>query len=393
VAASPRLTLAAARTQLNQPVTAMESPYLLRLVAEADSLGESTDGLIAKSRVALYLSRTGRWDDANHVREFVRARSGSVASPRVFSWLWVSEAVGEYFRTKSTKHREKLVRALQISKAAKVEETERLAAAWLAHFAFVDCKYSEVAQFVRQVRIQDSGAPDAVVRGLIVLADASLFSRKPELSSLAYTKALAAARQMGDRASLLAVIENRAMLGLDRLWLQNFFGTAQASGVDQLRSQLAGAVAFERVTRSEVLVFQAPIWESRALTLQGKFTEALRCIADAFKIDSPDVGTIADTRRIFAAWLAMKCGDTVAMNKYSISSLDCDLGALDSDDRAVCYRQLSDIEGCSGNTDRAEYLLRMSGESYQVHVESTESLVALSAADLVLAVDHFSPPG
>jgi hypothetical protein len=254
----------------------------------------------------------------------------------------------------------------------------------------VDCKYGEVANFLEQVKFQLPGAPDAILRGLIVFADASIYAGKSDLAEVLYSKAQAIARSLGDRASLLAAVENRAMLGLDRLWLEYFTGQMEATNVERLRGQLSGAVAFEKVTHSEVLVIQAPIWEARALALQDKFADALACIVEHLDSVPSIPGTIADTKRILATWLAVKCNDRELLRQYDRASVEVGIDSLDYDDQAVCYRQLSDIEMHVGRSDRAAYLLEMSGQSYRKHVDAIKLLDPISSVELVSAIRNLA---
>ena len=357
----------------------LQAPLLKSLDARIRTCSTLQEWAILRAQQGLYLARTSRIDEAAGIPNEIRAQFRGREEPEVYLWIWLLEAVENFYRTASTGQCHLLHRVYAMSKSMGWTAMAQYSAAWLANSAFQDDDYSQMNRFLSVTGMHDAEYSEAGCRACMVAAVAMQSAGRTDSAGKWFGLAREIARRIGDRASVIASIQNRAIMRLDRLWVRQAIPSIPMDNIVHIKNELLGALEYERVTGSDAFVVQGDVARVRLLILQERYDAAAQHI-DSLPIQCGEsVLSVARSLVVVREWLRVRMDDLYVPSFDAISLAEASIESLDVDDAAVSWLFLSEVARRIGDV-KAEnlYVLKMveSGSHHQNRLLRLEAAVA-----------------
>lgn len=242
------------------------------------ALAKSRDPFLSaelQARKAAYLARFEEFDEAKRLVAEVRAVFNDGRSGRVTCLLQTAEALILYYESFSEQALDKLSRALLLSQAMREADIMATAAVWKAYLEFELSKFESMARSL--IIARDAAEPsDHQVQcrlQMVLMHCAILLGNKQQAQAL-FHKAHHHAVAAGDRASIEALLFNRAVLGFARQRVEWCFGREDASELKFLKGELNSAKNMQQLIGIIRMQVQGDLDLARLLTVQGEFQQA-----------------------------------------------------------------------------------------------------------------------
>jgi hypothetical protein len=311
------------------------------------------------AEIGIYLARTGDCISATNVALEIREKFGRGEDAEVYVWLALLEGLIGFYTSATGDEKNSITRAFSVATAIGRVDLQQYAAAWLAHHNFNAGKYSAMNEWLRRSGTSGAASVSAKIRACITLADAWQHYGDDQVAARWYSIARSSAAEIGDRASIMASVENRAVMRLDRLWLRSVAERVELSEVLSVENELLGGLGYERFTRSESLVFQTPVWLFRLAQLKGNLEEAMEILTNSWsRLDGFQTSPLR-SYAIEAAWVYCSVGMTDESRLWYARATTMGVSGFDTDDAAVYWRKLSMLDtrlGDGSNSIRYESL-------------------------------------
>ena len=331
-----------------------EAPLLINLKKRMEGATSLKEWAIARVQWALYLARTSRIDEAARVPADIRQKFRGIEDPEVFVWLWILDGVLVYYRAALTEGRTYISRALALSKRLGREDLFQYASAWMSHLYYIDGDYRNSVKWLINSRLDSAVIPEAACRASLIAALSWQICGDNSSASKWFARAREIARTLGDRASIMASLENRAMARLDRIWIETCDHAPASDTLDQVETELRSSLSYERVTGTDSLVDQGPIARLRIFVLRRDFPRALAALEEL----SADAGSsnlsMVRATPIVELWIRVEMGLVDRVDVATLKKLQADIAGVDDDDAAVCLRYLCQLATRFGYSDVAE---------------------------------------
>jgi hypothetical protein len=288
--------------------------------------------------------------------------------------LTLLEGIISFYSSASTREKNRILRAHAVAKAADRTDLQQYAAAWLAHQDFNSGNFRAMAAWLRESGLSEAINPSARIRSCLTVADAWQCVGDDQAAAFWYSVVRKTAAEIGDRASIMASIENRAAMKLDRLWLKSLDQDIEMESVLMVETELLGGLGYEKFTRSEALLYQAPIWRSRLELLKGNSVQALEFLMHSLVNSAVVNASLTWTHESDVAWIYHKIGSTTDAKFRFELALNTHVDQLDHDDAAVYWRRMSILDSHLFDGFRSEEFLRKSHESFHAFEDEQEIL-------------------
>lgn len=357
----------------------MTSRLLSALDARISKARDPIENACLRAERATLLAREGQLDAARADLSSLRTRFGSRPHAIVSAWVSLAEGVVEYFEDLSSSARDKLMRALALSTACQVTHVRTLSAAWLAHIDYVDQRFEQMTYHLTIVRNEDcSSFNDVHSRASLVTAQAYHWAERTDLARPWYARARRLATEVGDEATLSALMHNMA-------WLHATSARRIAVGGGQnpgnLQRILLGAEStgnFDHHVGSTSLASLVPILRAHALVLLEQHTEAL-ALFDEHLESALNEGLARSQCAVLAevAWCRMHAGDKNQAMAEALAT-EAHIGACHlPDERAAAHGRLAQLYALSGDPMSAERHRLCAEADWSAHSANQNHLVAL----------------
>jgi hypothetical protein len=321
-----------------------QAPLLRTLEQRLQTCTNARQWAFARIQQGLYLARTSCIDEAVPIPAEVRAQFVGREDAEVYCWLWMLEAVLEYFRTGTTNGFDRLQRALGVATALNIGPLKEYLAAWAAHFRAHDSKFEEMVEWLKSSRLHEAALPEAACRACMTVANAWQTVGENRAATAWYARARDFARPLGDRASIMASIANRAAIRLDEAWVGSFFD--QAHGGEELRdieAEMLSALAYERVTGSDAFVLQTTVTRVRFAAMKNDFAAALELASAGNAVTTHESQSMVRMKSILTTWLKYKALGELPSEKDFHAAAEQEIHKLDLDDAAVSWVLMSQL--------------------------------------------------
>ena len=358
----------------------MDAPLLDALRRRAASTRSEREAGCLKAEIGIYLARTGQLDEARELVNQIRQRWGQGQDPEVFGWVAVLEALIGYYTTATVHDKPRLQRAHAVAEAARRPALQHVAAAWLAHHCFNACEYQEMGTWLVASGLHRAEHPSAVIRACLTTADAFQALDDGVSAAAWYTVARQAASAAGDRASLMASIENRAALRLGVLCLQSMDAPATAESLAMVESELLGGLGYERLTRSDALRYQASLWRAKLESLKGNHALALSFVVDSRDTLSGVAHSQAQAHDADVAWLLLQVGRVAEAQERFEWARRAPADRLHPDDAALYWRRMAELDRRLFDGLLAEEFEQRSRAALNAHWRAMDNLAEALAA-------------
>lgn len=359
---------------LSEQAFLTEAPLLRELDGRLRAARTLVDWAIVRAQQGLYLARTSRLDEGLRIPGEIRARFTGQEDPEVFFWIWLAEGVLDHYRSGGSRSLGLLMRAQAVATAMRRDDLAQYAAAWIANAHFHDDDFAQTFDWLLRSGLHEAQVPEAACRASMVAAIALQTCREDARAAVWFGRVRDIARRIGDRASIMASIENRAMMRLDRLWLEWSRGAAPSYTVAEIETELLGALQYERVTGSEAFLHQGEVARIRLHVLRGELDEAWTRIGQLRDAGAGENFSTVRASQVLRWWLAVRTGADAAGVALSPDEAARLIAGLDLDDAASSWALLAQVHGALGETERQRVAQEHADRLFAEHAERIDAL-------------------
>lgn len=222
-----------------------------------------------------YMARTGGIPACLQRLHELRARYGRGDFPRVSVWLMIADGICSYFSDLSDAARDRFVRANGVSRAAHYEDLFRLSSAWLAHIDFNRSAYASMAQHLIAAKPDCVSRRDAAdCRATVVLGNASICAGAYSDAIKWHEYARRAAVELGDEATIGAIMYNKATFNCLRVQVNAALGQVEESPQEFLSLQVDSNDLYHRAAGNSSLQQLSRALRARQRMAAADFAEA-----------------------------------------------------------------------------------------------------------------------
>ena len=353
-----------------------DAPILVELRLRLQAATDPVERAALTLRQGLYLARTDRLAEAEAMPVAVRAAWEGREAARVFVWLWLLEGVVDFYRTSRTAGRARLLQAHAAAAGTGQQAEAQLAAAWLAHLAYVDGDYAAMLRWLRATNLGASLLEETAARSSLTLACALQWFGEEPLAGEWFGRAREVARRTGDRAGIMAATANRLMLRLNDDWLAFAFGEPLPHDLPSLRHELLGILGYERLSGSASLQEQNEVARLRLAVLSGDEGQALAAASDMSSAQQRRSAPSLAMAGVVRAWLLGNRDPSQAGTRLGALLQQFDAGDLDDDDAAACWALMAQLARHAGDAMQAG---RLEGLARDARTRCRQSLDPLRA--------------
>jgi hypothetical protein len=353
-----------------------DAPILVELRHRLEASDDPAERSVLQIRQALYLARTDRLKETEGLPAEVRAQWEGREDLRVFVWLWLFEGVLSLYRDSLTDGRLRLLQSREAALRGGWRAESELAAAWLAHFAYVDGDYPAMIQGLVDSGLGMAALDETISRSTLTLACALQWFGQDAKAQTWFARARDVARSTGDRAGIMAATANRLMLKLSNNWMSFAFGEPLPHAPEPLREELLGILGYEQISGSTSLLEQNEIATLRLNVIKGDYGPALALTsamdASQQRRSAPALAMAAVVR----AWLqARELDPTACAPLVSDAVQRFQSNLMDDDDAASCWALLSQAAKRAGQKREAQRLSALAEQSRARYRATMEPLL------------------
>jgi len=348
-----------------------DAPILVELRLRLEATTDPVERAALMLRQGLYLARTDRLAEAEAMPQDVRETWQGQEELRVYVWLWLLEGVLDFYRTSRTGGRVRLQQAHAAAHGSGLRAEAELAAAWLAHLAYVDGAYAEMLRWLGESGFGSARLDETAARSSLTLACALQWFGEEPLAAAWFARAREVARRTGDRAGIMAATANRLMLRLADNWLAFAFGEPLPHEEAPLRQELLGILGYERMSRSASLQEQNEIARLRLEVLRGDEGAALAAADQMSSARQRHSASSLIMAEVVRGWLLGRRDPPEAAGARLQQLLQgFAAGDLDDDDAAACWALLAQLARHAGDPAQAGRLSRLA-RAARAHCRAT----------------------
>ena len=252
------------------------SPLMKRLQAR---LGEEQDPYRRaeiSTRCAAYLARTGEFSAARQSISEVRQTFGDGRSGRVTILLMLAEALVMHYGDLSVSAKDRVARALLLSKAMRDKELIALTSAWMGYLQFEESNFELALQSISEATENASDHDHAALsRCAIVLLNAFALCGDWSESQRWFQIGREHALAEGDQASVDALLHSKAVFGIAWLRVKHCKGEVSEEALVRSRLELASARNLQRLTQIGAHEDYIELADAMLSLIEGKYELAL----------------------------------------------------------------------------------------------------------------------
>jgi hypothetical protein len=361
----------------------VNTPYISSILDQiAAEKGRSTKCCLL-AELAIYYTRTGKYSEAREIACVIRKSPTLYTDAEQYTWLCMLEGLTEFYQSASTAGSEKLLRAYSIADAIGRIDLKQHAAAWLGHHCFNAAKYPEMVRWLNKSQLAWADNTSAAIRATLTFADAVQKCDDSNNASYWYSIAREIATKIGDRASIMAAIENCAAIKLDRLWFEAIQQDVGIDKVSRIENEVLGALSYERVTRSESFIYQGLMLRARIEILKQNYTSAVELMARSRNSSMGFDASLVWSYDSELSWAHYKIGNIAEARRYLDSACAVSTEKMDHDDAAVHWHRLSVLDTAIGTGSRSIHYKNKSTVSAETY---RSSIVTLK--DALLSIEY-----
>jgi hypothetical protein len=362
----------------------VNTPYISSILDKiAAAKGRSIKSCLL-AELAIYYVRTGKYSEAREIADVIRKSPTLYTDAGLYVWLCMLEGLTEFYQSASTAGIEKLLRAHSVAEAIGRVDLRQLAAAWLGHHCFNAAKYPEMAIWLNKSGLALADNTSAAIRATLTFADAVQKCNDNNYASYLYSIAREIATKAGDRASIMAGIENCAAIKLDRLWFEAIHENVDIDKLSQVENEVLGALSYERATRSESFSYQGLMLRARIEILKQNYTSAVELMTRSRHSSLGFDASLVWSYDAELSWAHYKIGNIVEAKQYLENARAVPSTRMDHDDAAVHWHRLSILDTAIGSGSKSiEYKSNsnVSAETYRVSIATlTDALSSIECS-------------
>lgn len=230
---------------------------------------------------ACYMARIGDAAGSSSLVKNLRQDYGDGRSARVSIRLMLAEGVAAYYGGLGDDADNRILRAVELSRALRIVDLGALCAAWLAHMQFFRSNYAKSLQLVDEALMVgklDDG--DLQSRIGLVVAHSLMYAGRRDHAQLWYQYAHGHALAIGDRAAVGALMHNRSVLALAWYRAQQFIDPARptADAMSFLQLETESSEIYSRAAGVKSIMHTSQLAIAWSRMLLGDYATALELL-------------------------------------------------------------------------------------------------------------------
>lgn len=348
----------------------MRSSYLDFLNSSIASGSTGISLAYLRAERAAYLARLGETAMARNEVKVIQVENRTKADARLSVLVNIADGLCHYYDNMGDESRDRFLRAYTVARAARIHDLTSRAAAWLALVAYGSYDFDAMATYLDQSITSENTDQSSRARALLIVATTVHLANRFDLARPWYQRARYLAAEIGDGASISAIMHNMASIWSTNLRNASLGGIETA---DKSRTALLGVIStmnFDDLIGGTSLPIFTPLIQAQLLSIDGKIAEALELydvhLAN-LKIDAVpgwQKWLLADR-----AWCLLQMGYA----DRARDEFDALFGALSEDDHV---------------DDLAATLIRLSDGYRLLEIEERSGQCRMRAQDRWLAFAH-----
>lgn len=341
------------------------------------------------ARRACYLARLGKFDDARRIIGELRSGFPATSSPRVSIWTMAVEGIICTFEDLSEEGHDRIMRAQTLAAAVRDRTLIAWTSAWRAHLQSERSDFSGMARSLEAtLSACANDEHDALARASMVLANAYSSCGVVELATRWYASSRHHALEIGDQATIDALIYNKAAFTVGWLRAEACFSSLDQAAIAHTAGQIASARNYQSLIGIRAVNNFAELWQARLSLLQADYQSAISGLSEVrhkepFAVYNFDQALID----IELAYCHYKMGHLASASGLA-PHRKVDLTGLHRDEQLVAAwlrEQMAEIaeDACSIEQTRND-------------LQATRAAYRLEQSQLRTAIERFdalSPPG
>ena len=341
----------------------------LRLEAEISAAPSVLEADCKRAELAAYWVRLGRVAEVELTLQDLHHRYRAHPNVAISAWLNLVEGLVGHFGDMDPGARDKILRAHALSSAAGLLPMRALAAAWLAHFDYLEVNVESMAQYVTESF--DLSAKEnygAISRASLVVAQAYHLSGNLHIALIWYAKARDSAVSDGDDATISALMHNMAWLRAHELRRRLFLDQDEDLSTKYALLSAHSTANFDSLIGAVSLGSLIPLLKAQILSVSGKEGEALE-IYEQYLL--PAMGK--EMRRLQADLLADMAWCRLKMGQQERARQDAEFAVLiidpfgHFDDRALAHGRLAQVFNALGDSEANSFHRQLEFEAWAGH--------------------------
>jgi tetratricopeptide (TPR) repeat protein len=320
---------------------------------------------------AIYRARIGFVKESAEEVDTVRRHYINNPNISVSAWAHLADGIIAFFSTMTPDARGSMLRSRALSAAGGLKEIRCLGSAWIAHMDYLQLDIKSLRDNIDDVfKHAEKSDHNALSRGCLVVAQAYHWADSFKLALPWYKLAHSHALELGDEATLSALMHNMAWQKL-RLWRAEDFGLSKTLQVDGNRSLLGvqSAENFDLLIGSTALDSLVPSAIAQTLTLRGEYEKAL-FLFEKFLESSGNQGMTRLHAELLAdrAWCKWKLGMVEAAITDCTAAENSLFHSGAPDDSAFAHAGIARVLGAIGAKEQEAVHRTTSIELWDAHI-------------------------
>lgn len=357
------------------------SVLLDRLQAQLSTTEGADDRAVVSARIAGYMARIGRFEDAGSLIGELRGKFSDGRSGRASAWIMWAESLLHYYSDLNPRALDRVARSQLLAIALRDSQLVALSSAWKAHMEFETSRFGAMAESLKiAFKHVTSDNHSANTRMCMVVADALLTSGDFANGQRWFMHGRDSALIEGDQASIEALVYNRAAFRLAWLRAQRCFGEVLPADTSTLRQEIQSAKNLQNLTQVRALTEIVKLCEARAATLDGLFDVAVKQMSEIRLA----TGTFAAYNfsdalvSLEIAYCQTRLGEIEDATSIVSRLEGVEFEELDKDEQLVAAwmrREMAATDGRLGQLHRANERLAMTTSAYTGWLEAIRKSV------------------
>jgi hypothetical protein len=242
-----------------------------------------------------------------------------------------------------------------------------------------------MVQWLEASHLDQAQLPEAACRASLVAAVAWQTCGEDKTATKWFGRARDIARSIGDRATIMASIENRALMRLDGLWVLGHKSNISTNILIEVELELLSGLVYEIATGSNSFDLQGVVARIRVSVLKGDFRSALEIIDKNRESLEGTNFSIVRATTVLRIWLEIKLEIIYTVDSMSLAMLINKTETLDNDDAVVCWHLMSEIALKSQNIETAADFESRSEKAYRIYLLELSKLRETMKASICIA--------
>jgi hypothetical protein len=352
-----------------------------RLEAESASCNDPIRKALVDAERAYHAARVGDFQHSCELLGAIRSLPRSQFAPSVAIWTMLSEGIVGFFEDLDPNAYDRFRRAYALSVSIGDLSLQSLVSAWLAHIEFDRRNYAAMVLAANHcLATFSSGNTMAHSRLFMVLANANLYAGNISKANTHYERSRVVALSDGDRATIGAIVYNRAALLLNNFRLQEFIHFGDSIDIGLVSMAVQSSTTFQFMTQNRSLAELPLMSEARLAMLRGDFHSALKIIGGIRSSEQrARVAAKNPLLDVEYVYCLARCGESVnariILEKVDLSRYI----ELDNDDRIIFFSQLMNIAdqiGCAFPIEELSRLFRTAIAEFSDELTGLQDAVA-----------------